>query len=298
MQAYIDDSGNSTNSPIFVFGGFVAPVENWLAFSDEWKAALQTPPILDYFKMKEAARLKDQFDPRKGWTADLRDQRINEFAEIIHKHADLRVSAAIKYNDFKKYIRSIPAVNRGLAADTPYITALSLLMTAVALSRESLNLTDPVDFIFDEQEGIEEELAHFWPGIKAKSEKAINKFVRDSFQHMPLFRNEKDFLPLQAADLYAWQVRRNWNNNRSLYMPPNHALRKLWSIPGFDRVYNESEIKFMGELKRRIAIKILAFDPTLRWVAADESAKIRKANRKRAKKKPQMTTASPGKKLF
>jgi hypothetical protein len=41
-------------------------------------------------------------------------------------------------------------------------------MTAVAISRESLNLMDPVDFIFDEQEGIEQELAPFWPAIKSK----------------------------------------------------------------------------------------------------------------------------------
>jgi hypothetical protein len=286
-QACIDDSGNSTNSPVFVLGGFIAAADSWAAFSAEWKAALDAPPALEYFKMKEAARLKDQFHPRKGWTDDLRDQRIKRFAEIIQKYALLRVSVAIKNSDFKKYIRSIPAVNRGLARDTPYITMLGLLMIRVACARESHELVEPVDFIFDEQQGVEEELARFWPDVKRRSEKHINKFIRDSFQHMPLFRDEKSFLPLQAADLYAWQVRRNWNRNRALYMPPNVTLKKLWSIPGFDKVYSESEVRLYGDLNRSLARKVLAFDPSLKWTGDHDDARVRKANRANAKRNPQ-----------
>ena len=286
-QAYIDDSGNSSSSPIFVLGGFIAPIDKWQSFSTEWQAALDAPPTLEYFKMKEAARLKDQFHPRKGWTHELRDQRIDRFADIIHKHAHLRVSIALRNSDFKKYLRSIPAVNRGLAADTPYITLLSLMMVAVAHSRESYNLTEPIDFIFDEQDGIEEELGHFWPSTKRKSENAINNFLRDSFQHMPLFRDEKEFLPLQAADLYAWQVRRHLNNNSSLYMPPSHTLRLLSSIPGFDRVFSVGVIKLMGELRRRTARKVLALDPSLKWTGDHEDARVRKANRAKARRNPQ-----------
>jgi hypothetical protein len=47
-------------------GGFVAPVGRWLAFSDEWKAALNQPPALEYFKMKEAARLGINSTPEKA----------------------------------------------------------------------------------------------------------------------------------------------------------------------------------------------------------------------------------------
>jgi hypothetical protein len=137
VRAYIDDSGANTTSSVFVLGGFIAPVDNWLAFSTDWKAALDTPPKLEYFKMKEAARLKDQFHPRKGWTEELRNQRINALAAIIRKYAALRVSVALRHSDFIKYLRSLPAVNRGLARDTPFVTALSLLMTAVSTSRET-----------------------------------------------------------------------------------------------------------------------------------------------------------------
>jgi hypothetical protein len=291
-QGYIDDSGANTTSSVFVLGGFIAPVDNWLAFSTDWKAALDAPPRLEYFKMKEAARLKDQFHPRRGWTEELRDQRINTLAAIIQKYAVLRVSVALRHSDFIKHLRSLPAVNRDLARDTPFVTALSLLMTAVAISREQNLLMEPIDFIFDQQEGIEEELAPFWPGIKRRSEKADSKIVRDCFRHMPLFRDEKDFLPLQAADLYAWQIRRNHHNNRSLYMPPTETLRRLWSIQGFDRFYSEAEIKVRADLERAMARKILALDPSVKWTGDHPDTKIRKANRKKAKRKPQKFKSS------
>src|SRR5437868_7829681 len=76
LQTYADDSGNEPTSPIFVLAGFIASYEEWAAFSDEWKAALAEPPGLDYFKMKEAERLHDQFSKRKGWTEKKRDDRL------------------------------------------------------------------------------------------------------------------------------------------------------------------------------------------------------------------------------
>ena len=62
-QAVIDDSGNESNQQIFVLAGFVAPAENWIAFSLGWDRALKEAPIpLDDFKFTEATRLRGQFD--------------------------------------------------------------------------------------------------------------------------------------------------------------------------------------------------------------------------------------------
>jgi hypothetical protein len=49
LQAYIDDSGNVPEQEVFVLGGLISTCDRWLAFSDEWKKALQLDPPLRYF---------------------------------------------------------------------------------------------------------------------------------------------------------------------------------------------------------------------------------------------------------
>jgi hypothetical protein len=53
-QAAVGDSGSEPQSPIFILGGFIAPADQWARFSAEWKAALDEPPGIAYFKLTEA----------------------------------------------------------------------------------------------------------------------------------------------------------------------------------------------------------------------------------------------------
>ena len=107
-QGYIDDSGSELQGPLFVLGGFIATTTQWADFSDEWAAALGASPSLDYFKAKEAYRLRDQFDPKRGWDERRRDDRIAILVRIIKKHAIARVHASIRPADFRKYLKSLP----------------------------------------------------------------------------------------------------------------------------------------------------------------------------------------------
>jgi hypothetical protein len=53
---------------------------------------------------------------------------------------------------------------------------------------------------------------------------------RPCFGAMPKFDDEKNFLPLQASNLYAW-LRGFFCNNRILILPPNSILKEIASIP-------------------------------------------------------------------
>jgi len=70
LQACLDDSGelDQTINPVFVLAGFIAESESWASFSHDWHAALYAPPSIKYFKMAEAASLRDQF---AGWRYNL-----------------------------------------------------------------------------------------------------------------------------------------------------------------------------------------------------------------------------------
>ena len=75
-QLAADASGNEPQSPIFVFGGLIAPAAKWADFSAAWQAALDEPPKIEYFKISEAANMGGQFSKRRGWTEAKRDDRV------------------------------------------------------------------------------------------------------------------------------------------------------------------------------------------------------------------------------
>ncbi len=241
-QAFIDDSGNEPTKPHFVLAGFVAAAANWAAFSDEWRAALDESPRLDYFKMKEAAGLKDQFDPKNGWNEQKRDDRLILLTRIIRKYVGIRIHAKVVHSDFDKYVKSIPVPYRKLLSDNPYILLFSQIIMAMS-ARQELFGVDPCDFIFDEQAGFDVEAISSWPSIK----ETLIRHRRPGFANIvgspPIFRNEREVLPLQAADLYAWQMRNYFFQNRLIIAPVNRVLGQLVSIPMIDRDIDEREMK-------------------------------------------------------
>lgn len=81
LQACLDDSGelDQTINPVFVLAGFIAESDSWASFSHDWRAALDAPSI-NYFKMVEAANLRDQFN---GWSREQANAKIHHLVHVI-----------------------------------------------------------------------------------------------------------------------------------------------------------------------------------------------------------------------
>ncbi len=95
LQVYIDDSA-SKDGKIFVLAGYIAPAENWAAFSNEWQAILDEEPRLERFKMHEMAR------------SGVRRLRCERFYRVIEKYVTGAISCVIDTNDLSEVIDSIP----------------------------------------------------------------------------------------------------------------------------------------------------------------------------------------------
>jgi hypothetical protein len=166
-QAVIDDSGSEPQSRVFVLAGFAASASAWAHFALDWRAALDESPKLEYFKMTEAANFGGQFDRAKGWDEAKRDDRLISLTRIINKHAHLIIHAAVRNDHFEKYIKSIPAPERSLAIDSPYVLMFTQIILAMATFGDQLQIRDACDFIFDEQGAFSKAALAFWPNLKA-----------------------------------------------------------------------------------------------------------------------------------
>lgn len=71
----------------------------------------------------------------------------------------------------------------------------------------------------------------------------------------PVQRDDKEFLPLQAADMIAWQTRRYIGDNKSvtdmdkLIMNSQH-LKELELVPTIYKTYRLERLRYLGKLFR------------------------------------------------
>ena len=200
FQAYIDDSGKG-DSQLFVLAGYIATVDRWAAFSDEWQRLLdmRSPHYrhLTYFKMNEMQSDADR--ERCAW-----------FHRVIEKYAQAAISCVIVVPGLEEVINNAewaPFVKGVEYLKNPYYFAFRSITDVLRQNQAEMGIDTPVDFYFDDE------------GEKTKCLNGLNRLVKTATEEKrrwlaetPAFRNDKNVLPLQAADLYAWWVL-NWERN-------------------------------------------------------------------------------------
>jgi hypothetical protein len=289
FEVYADDSGSEPQSPIFYLGGFISSVERWASLSNEWDLALALPPALDYFKMSEAAGFWEQFSRKRGWNEANREDRLVTFARIINRHAMLRVSASIRHDLFEKYLLSLPAVERNLAVDEPYVAlAMHFISGATTFAYEA-GIREPIDFIFDEQAGFKDEVRERWPVYKRLYQlTARGRQLVPLLGAEPTFLDEKDRKPLQAADLYAWQARNHYVQNhrfknQKIMVPMSRTLGLLRGIPRMHFPMDEGMLARQYASLVRRGERIKKEQPLLKLIPAAATRKERRKIRCRTK---------------
>ena len=204
IQAYLDDSGSDGQSPHYVLSGFMGCVPDWERFSTAWTAALNQDPKLEYFKAREAQSLKGQFDRSKGWTEELRDERIRICVAAIKQHTAAKIDVVMPQALYDKHVKG--KVPKDI--DSPYFMCLLAVVEIVVkpLHQASPALNAKIDFIFDNQQKLWRLAENLYQGFKGSGLPYV--YLIGEVDH----RDDKEVLPLQAADLGAWHSRRRLAN--------------------------------------------------------------------------------------
>jgi hypothetical protein len=204
LQAYIDDS---YDGDLFVLAGHVAPAESWSQFKRNWEFLLPTGTLNKYnryhFKMVEMAQSEERM------------ARFIPFYRVIEFFVPLSVSISLRPADLE--IASgrlwVPGVGNPIEYEgfrhlkNKYIVAFFTLMDAFhrdrAKFKQQIPEESPVDFFFDEQ-AEKKLILSGWDTFLAADRRAESRHL---YGNKPRFENDEEFLPLQAADLWAWWIR-------------------------------------------------------------------------------------------
>lgn len=231
LAAHIDDSGSNGQGPVFVLGGYVASVIQWKGFSEQWQMALDLPPKLKVVKIQHALR------PEEGW-ARIRDpkqrnERIKRFASITHKYAHKGIVVSAGWNDLKRIKKEFLQRPKEKLNPPFYLLLINVLMSRLLSELLQEGYRGQVDFVCDEQGALSEITVDQFNRMRATLPKELAQFIAGP----PMFRDDEQVLPLQAAHNIAWLHRRFAAEHdvadRPLadWIPEGKCLAKLKQIP-------------------------------------------------------------------
>jgi hypothetical protein len=204
IQAFVDDSGGRGHSRYFVLAGLISDAERWAEFSNEWDACLKEKPSIRRFKMKDAAGCSGEF---RFFKPSERDDKLRQFCRIINRHPKLLTYSIIDLNTPEETW----AKSQFVESRDPYFWPFQATIMNASFSLWDLGPRERFEIIFDEQLIFGPRAKMWYPGLLAAGrfrEPAATSIMPVD----PIFRSDDEFLPLQAADLFAWTLRNGFDN--------------------------------------------------------------------------------------
>lgn len=207
LKCFADDSGNSEQKGIpdrglFVLAGYLMSEQRWEDFAERWYAQLKRDHPIDYFHMADAESGTGEF---VGMREEFRRRKVKDLALVIRECNPVAIACQTTWKDYSEIVRG----NVPEKMDSPYPILFFQLMKLVADMQLEFNaLRDfgylPPEYVFDEQGAVGLK-ALSWYGPLADK---VPEPYRTMMSNTPIFKNDKDVMPLQAADMLAWHLRR------------------------------------------------------------------------------------------
>jgi hypothetical protein len=200
---YCDDSGTHSESPFAVAACFIAPILQWEHFERDWKTANDSEGF-GVFHMADFVAKQAQFAAPEWLDETKRDRTLKRLINIINTRRQVGFYAVVEKAG---YDAEVPQPMRGAhdLGNNHYSFAVRMCMAKVLKWRMRYGYKDPVKFVFDRMsKGAGEINAIFEQALKEGDEKALAHGISREVGWS--FENKSKFIPLQAADILAWEA--------------------------------------------------------------------------------------------
>ena len=214
LQIFIDDSGRGQeDAPAFVLAGYIARVQNWANFADRWQRFLTEEPAIEYLKGYDAYHCAGEF---AGFSQKERDAKVLKGVRLLNQFTRARIVLRITKRDFDRMLQHEGVLKKIYA---PVVAFLTLGTLAHLKTQKTL---EKVDFVFDRG------MLHskVFEAAFDKEYGALPKAAYDLLARRPHMEDDKEFLPLQGADLLASYFRYSILNGEHFGSPIWKALEQ------------------------------------------------------------------------
>jgi hypothetical protein len=218
LTVHFDDSGTHPESPVAVIGGWIAPPQQWKKFTKEWNKAKLEYGFEEFHTADFMFNGKDsEFADKDEWNENKKKIVLRRLESIITQRASQGFCLRVVKKD---HAEIIPQKLKCTVGQFPYTYALRAAMGFVEKWRKKIGITEPTEYIFD---------AMATGPAKTEINRVFEEAIRIDgalhkygiYKECHSFRDSKEILPLQAADMLAWLSLRAYGyEHGQLSMPP------------------------------------------------------------------------------
>lgn len=207
FKVYIDESGVHDTSPVVTVAAYLARPKQWEAFTKEWVRAIK--PIKVY-RASDAATCHGEFE---GWTPSQVAEMAKRVLPIIPKHTASAVAVAIHLGDYAEAVKDKPDVREAIGE--PYGACLQWVLTTLLRAKAEYGNREQIAF-FHERNDFHADAMRAFDYVVER----WNIGARCSLT----FGSKERYVPLQAADIYAYEANKRLRNPTA---PNRRALDAL-----------------------------------------------------------------------
>lgn len=203
LLGYVDDSGNLGNGPVCVLSGWVSDARRWMLFSDAWADHLKRHGVA-YVHMTET-RSHNRAGQFQHWKHDDIETFLDGCACIINQHVMFGVAAILHCDAWRRL--SVQAAGQNLEQwQDHYKFMYASVLQTVLIFKHRQGLSGDVSVVFDHQNKKAHRMTQHYRDVRTAAPRHLK--VTGIPTDPPAFADDKTVVPLQAADLGAWHVRR------------------------------------------------------------------------------------------
>jgi hypothetical protein len=221
LKYFVDDSGSDPQpNGLFVLCGYSMEEARWEDFAERWDVQLKRSDFfpIDYCRMANAEAADGPFE---GIDRVFRKRKVMDLAHVIHDCNPTAVGCKMTWKAYSEIVKG--KVDPRL--DNPYAVLFFHVMRAVTDLQVELTskvpeeakrrfkeqygveiAIKPVEFIFDDQGPAGMQCLRWWGELKTRLKEPHLTVLSNT----PQFKDDRQLVPLQAADMLAWHIRRDF----------------------------------------------------------------------------------------
>jgi hypothetical protein len=189
LKVAMDESGVHDGSPVITVGAYIARARQWQDWTKLWNA---TKRPIKVYRAADAANLYGQFE---GWTEEARDELVKKLLPVIADTDIPGVVVGIQMDEFEKAMAGRDDLRPIFG--TPYAACFQWVVQVIMNFALGALSTERIGFVHE---------------INDYQQEALESFSWVQEHGNPMgniiglqFARKKDYVPLQAADILAYE---------------------------------------------------------------------------------------------
>jgi hypothetical protein len=202
FQAFCDDSGAKGTGRWMVLAALFGEAQAFAALAEDWDRWLRFkhPGSISYFKMDEAVGLHGEF---QHWREGHRDEKVQQLARLLDRHTLTNIAAIIDLPAFDRVSGEVNVGGRH-PFNQPYMLGFGQVLMGAAAEAIEHGVSSPIEVVFDDHDVFRPVYQRLYPQMRDHMDSPRHKAV---LPLQPWFRDDQEFVVLQAADMLAGQMR-------------------------------------------------------------------------------------------